>query len=123
MSKNKTKKPSGNVIAVNRKARHDYFIEDIIFNEIEEGEIVPGLNVFHSPGHTLGTLSVEIETKSGSAIITGFCCNKENFPANGPAVCPGVHLNARDAWDSIQRVKESGALILPMHDLGLTNIK
>jgi len=28
MSKNKTKKPSGNVIAVNRKARHDYFIED-----------------------------------------------------------------------------------------------
>ena len=28
MSKKKTKKPSGNVIAVNRKARHDYFIED-----------------------------------------------------------------------------------------------
>ena len=27
MSK-KTKKPTGNVIAVNRKARHDYFIED-----------------------------------------------------------------------------------------------
>jgi SsrA-binding protein len=28
MSKKKSKKPSGNVIAVNRKARHDYFIED-----------------------------------------------------------------------------------------------
>ena len=27
MSKKKSKKPSGNVIAVNRKARHDYFIE------------------------------------------------------------------------------------------------
>ena len=27
MSKPKTKTPSGNVIAVNRKARHDYFIE------------------------------------------------------------------------------------------------
>jgi len=27
MSKQNTKKPSGNVIAVNRKARHDYFIE------------------------------------------------------------------------------------------------
>lgn len=27
MSKQTTKKPSGNVIAVNRKARHDYFIE------------------------------------------------------------------------------------------------
>jgi SsrA-binding protein len=29
MSKQKVKKPSGNVIAVNRKARHDYFIETI----------------------------------------------------------------------------------------------
>ena len=28
MSNKKSKKPSGNVIAVNRKARHDYFIED-----------------------------------------------------------------------------------------------
>ena len=28
MSSKKTKKPTGNVIAVNRKARHDYFIED-----------------------------------------------------------------------------------------------
>ncbi len=28
MSKKKSKKSSGNVIAVNRKARHDYFIED-----------------------------------------------------------------------------------------------
>lgn len=30
MSNDKAKKSSGNVIAVNRKARHDYFIEDTI---------------------------------------------------------------------------------------------
>ena len=28
MGRKKTKKPAGNVIAVNRRARHDYFIED-----------------------------------------------------------------------------------------------
>jgi SsrA-binding protein len=28
MGKKKTKKPAGDVIAVNRRARHDYFIED-----------------------------------------------------------------------------------------------
>ena len=28
MGKKKTKKPAGNMIAVNRRARHDYFIED-----------------------------------------------------------------------------------------------
>ena len=30
MSRKKQKKPTGNVIAVNRRARHDYFIEDTI---------------------------------------------------------------------------------------------
>ncbi|MGB5334456.1 MAG: SsrA-binding protein, partial [Woeseiaceae bacterium] len=30
MSKKKAKKPAGNVIAVNRRARHDYFIEDTL---------------------------------------------------------------------------------------------
>lgn len=29
MSRKSTKKPSGNVIAVNRRARHDFFIEDV----------------------------------------------------------------------------------------------
>ena len=57
----------------------DYFIEDIHFNEIEEGEIVPGLKVFHSPGHTLGTLSVEIETKLGPAIILVFVVIRKIF--------------------------------------------
>lgn len=28
MNKKKSKKPAGNIIAVNRRARHDYFIED-----------------------------------------------------------------------------------------------
>ena len=70
-------------------------------------------------GHTVGTLGVEVATGEGPAIITGFCCNAKKFPANGPAVCPGVHLNAIEAWESIQLVKESGALILPMHELDL----
>lgn len=101
----------------------DYFIEDINFTEIEfDGEIVPGVKVINSPGHTVGTLSVEIETGEGQTIITGFCCNSKNFPANGPAVCPGVHVNAIEAWESIQKVKQSGAVIVPMHELSLKPI-
>jgi SsrA-binding protein len=41
MSKKKSKKPSGNVIAVNRKARHDYFIE----NTFEAGLSLEGWEV------------------------------------------------------------------------------
>ena len=104
--------------------RYDsYFIEDIEFINVEDGaEIVPGIRVLHSPGHSPGGLSVVIETAEGPAVITGFCCNRENFPANGPAVCPGVHLDAVAAWESIQRVKALGARILPLHDLSLKKI-
>lgn len=104
--------------------RYDtYFIEGIDFITVEDGaEIVPGIRVLHSPGHSPGGLSVVIETGEGPAVITGFCCNRENFPANGPAVCPGVHLDAVAAWESIQRVKALGAAILPLHDLGLKKI-
>ena len=101
----------------------EYFIEEISFTELDsETEIVPGVKVVPMTGHTVGTLSVEVETGQGPAIITGFCCNAKNFPANGPAVCPGVHVDAIQAWESIQRVKGSGALILPMHDLDLKPI-
>jgi len=41
MSNKKSKKPSGNVIAVNRKARHDYFIE----NTFEAGLSLEGWEV------------------------------------------------------------------------------
>ena len=101
----------------------EYFIEDISFTELDaETEIVPGVKVTPMIGHTVGTLSVEMETGEGSAIITGFCCNGKNFPANGPAVCPGVHVDAIQAWESIQHVKQSGAIILPMHELELKPI-
>ena len=101
----------------------EYFIEEINFIEVEsETEIVPGVKVIPRPGHSVGTLSVEVDTGDGQAIITGFCCNAKNFPVNGPAVCPGVHVDAIQAWESIQKVKEAGAIILPMHDLGLKTI-
>lgn len=101
----------------------DYFIEDITFSEVVgTTEIVPGIKTIHMPGHTVGTLSVCVETGEGPTIITGFCCNNRNFPENGPAVCPGVHLDAVAAWNSIQKVKEMDIKILPMHELSLVPV-
>lgn len=86
-------------------------------------EIAPGLRVFPSPGHTPGGQSVVVETSgAGRVLLTGFCCNEKNFPDSGPAVCPGVHTDALQAWDSINEVKgmkERGEvdLIVPCHAL------
>ena len=104
--------------------RYDrYFIEGIEFiDALDQDEIAPGINVIHSPGHTTGCLSVVVATGEGQAVITGFCCNEKNFPDSGPAVCPGVHLDAIAAWESIQRVKAMGVKILPMHGLSVAKI-
>ncbi|MEW6459153.1 MAG: N-acyl homoserine lactonase family protein [Bacillota bacterium] len=82
-------------------------------------EIVDGISVMLTPGHTPGGQSVVVNTARGKAVITGFCCNGENFPARGPAVTPGVHINAMDAYDSIQRVREAADILIPLHDLSV----
>ncbi len=88
-----------------------------------DAEILPGVRVLHTPGHTPGGQCVVVDTaKSGKVLITGFCCNEKNFPSAGPAVCPGVHTDALAAFDSINRVKRMRAegdvdLIVECHAL------
>ena len=84
-----------------------------------EAEIVDGIQVVPSPGHTPGTQSVLIQTNQGRVGIAGFCCNQENFPEKGPAVTPGVHTDALAAYDSIQRFREMADILLPLHDFSV----
>ncbi len=63
------------------------YIDDIEENGqikvITEGcQIVDGINVTHTPVHTKGGLTVYIETKKGTAAITGFCVIDENYDPN-----------------------------------------
>ncbi len=81
--------------------------------------ILDGIDVIFSPGHTVGGQSVMINTKKGKTAITGFCCNDKNFPATGPAITPGVHINAIDAYNSAQKIKEVADIIIPLHDISI----
>jgi len=82
-----------------------------------DAEITPGVRVILTPGHTAGGQSVAVETYKGTAVITGFCCNADNFPNVGPAVTPGVHINAIEGYESAQRVKEMADILVPIHDV------
>ncbi len=100
------------------------YLEGVNLVELEgDAEIVPGVRVIFTPGHSPGGQSVVVDTKeSGKVLITGFCCNDLNFPNSGPAVCPGVHTDAIQGWESANRVKamlESGEIdmIVPCHSL------
>jgi N-acyl homoserine lactone hydrolase len=102
---------------------HRYFAEllDGLNYRVVEGdvEIEPGIKLLFTPGHTPGGQSVMVDTAAGKTVITGFCSNDKNFPPNAPVVAPGVHINAIEAMESAQRVKDAADLILPCHDLSL----
>ncbi len=80
-------------------------------------QVVNGVEVLLTPGHTPGTQSVAIETEKGTAVITGFCCIRENFIEGvWPVTPPGIHVNATQAYDSMLKVKEIADIIIPLHE-------
>ena len=106
---------------------HRYYSDILDDNEVIEIEgdanILDGIDVIFSPGHTVGGQSVVVNTAKGKAIITGFCCNDKNFPASGPAVAPGVHIDLIEAYDSIQKIKAMADILIPLHDLSVGRMK
>ena len=106
---------------------HRYYSDILDENEVIEIEgdanILDGIDVIFTPGHTVGGQSVAVNTAKGKAIITGFCCNEKNFPVSGPAVAPGVHIDLIEAYDSIQKIKAMADIIIPLHDLSVGRMK
>ncbi len=109
------------------------YLEDFIFEIRDAGqirafsdgrkEIVPGIEMVHTPAHTAGGMSVVVQTESGRAIITGFCCLKENFfPPPGitamemEVIPPGTHVNVYEAYDIMLKIKDEADILLPLHE-------
>jgi len=100
---------------------HRYYpdvLDDMNVTVVEgDTEIADGIDVMFTPGHTPGGQSVVVRTAKGAAIITGLCCNAENFPAGGGIIVPGVHLDVIQAYDSMKRIRDAAEILVPIHDL------
>jgi len=65
---------------------------------------------------------VAINTTKGKAIITGFCCVRENFyPPEElkklmPVITPGTHTDTLAAYESTLRIKGLADILIPIHD-------
>ena len=67
MGNKKTKKPAGDVIAVNRRARHDYFIED----RFEAGLALEGWEVKSLRAGNAQITEAYVNLRNGEAFLVG----------------------------------------------------
>jgi glyoxylase-like metal-dependent hydrolase (beta-lactamase superfamily II) len=86
-------------------------------------EIVPGISVLFTPGHSPGGQSVEINTSAGKAIITGFCSTQNTFIPTGEmkrrgweVTIPLIHHDALQTYKSVIKVKRLADVIIPLHE-------
>lgn len=86
-------------------------------------QIINGINILFTPGHTSGGQSVKIDTEKGKVIISGLCTTRKNFspqdvdPRAMPVIPPSIHLDVREAYDSLLRIKKEADIIIPLHGL------
>lgn len=91
-------------------------------------ELLPGLEVIVTPGHSPAGQSVVVQTAQGPHVIVGMCTIAENFwpgeevLAKGTyTVIPtGMHIDPLQTYESMLRIKAiPQARILPFHDLAV----
>lgn len=85
-----------------------------------DAEIAPGIKVILTPGHTLGSQAVLVETASGLYVIAGDTVpHFENMevPSGEPFWPTGLYIDLRELYESLHRLKGLGGFILPGHDM------
>jgi glyoxylase-like metal-dependent hydrolase (beta-lactamase superfamily II) len=93
--------------------------------DLSEKEIIPGLKVFPTPGHTPGSISVEVMTDQGPYIIAGDAIsvydNLKGDPENNLLfLMPGIYMDYIATWQSMERIYRKAHFeierVIPGHD-------
>jgi len=79
-----------------------------------EAEILPGIRVFWTGGHTPGHQSVAVDTASGKAVLTGdVVFTYRNIEEDIPV---GLNTSVEECYLAMRRIREEADIILPGHD-------
>ena len=92
-----------------------------------EAEIVPGVRVYPTPGHSVGHQAVEVDTKDGTYHLVGDAIflldNLEPVPEMHYDLTPSARfVDIVDWWYSVREIKKRAAsrdMILPTHEPSL----
>ena len=89
--------------------------------QTDDYDVLPGLRVIRTPGHTPGHQSVLVNTEQGVVCVAGdAACLMENLTA--PAA-PGLNVSAKTSLESIRRICRVSDRILMNHDPNLSQFQ
>lgn len=76
-------------------------------------EVLPGVFLMHTPGHTRGSMSVVVEAEDARYVMAGDAIpTQDNFEKWAP---PRTNIDREMALDSMQRIAEVADIIVPGH--------
>jgi glyoxylase-like metal-dependent hydrolase (beta-lactamase superfamily II) len=96
-----------------------------------DGEILPGLRLMVTPGHSPAGQSVIVQTANGPHVIVGMCTIAENFfppeevlrKGTYKVIPTGMHIDPIVCYDSMLAIKAiPDARILPFHDIAVLDM-
>ncbi len=86
-----------------------------------EVEILPGITIFPTPGHSPGHIAVSVDTAKGKHVMVGdlmfLMDNMQPYkPTGWPITPPGRFCNIIEVWHSIEEVMRRADVVLMTHD-------
>jgi glyoxylase-like metal-dependent hydrolase (beta-lactamase superfamily II) len=101
---------------------------DIQMETLEgESEVIPGITVFPTPGHSPGHQSVAVNTDAGVHVITGDAVfayvNLEPADEHHPFTMMGRFADIVAAWRSLEEIVKRADVVLPGHDIRTMDVE
>jgi N-acyl homoserine lactone hydrolase len=85
---------------------------------VDDYDVVPGLRLIQTPGHSRGHQSVLLNTAEGTLCVAGdAACLPENFTRPTP---PGGATSIEQGFASLERIRRSATRLLMNHDPNIT---
>lgn len=86
-----------------------------------ETEVLPGITMFPTPGHSVGHMAVTVATSAGDIVLAGDAIfQARNLEPNEEERwrywVPARFVNAIDGWRSVEELDKRADYILPCHD-------
>ena len=82
--------------------------------EDDEEDIVPGIGVFWTGGHTMCSQAIKVQTEKGIAVLTGdVAFLYDNIEKNHPV---GLSYSIPECLDAMERIRREADIIIPAHD-------